>query len=62
MCGQLAKHFGVKSKPARVNMGGEVTGQVRIPGEDTWQVKARWPERFGERKALGPGKDEAVVH
>ena len=52
MCGQLAKHFGVKSKPARVDMAGEIT----------WQVKARWPEMFGERQAWGPGKDEAVIH
>lgn len=51
MCGQLAKHFGVKSKPARVDMAGEVT----------WQVTARWPERLGEGQASGLGKDEAAI-
>lgn len=25
-------------------------------------MKARWPERFGERQAWGPGKDESVIH
>ena len=39
-------------RAARVDMAGEVT----------WQVKARWPEMFGERQAWGPGKDEAVIH